>query len=485
MSATTDGTQPKTPVLLYRVWKITYYWPTTGISVGYTDSIAVYFTARRIPYCVITVPEIVPDVDAKKLEILKRQDGKSEPVKNRDPYLILGSDDWRLKTEDLLGKEEYDAESKKHEDDEDSNSESDGEEPWATGGLLDFLEKFHSEASKKPAEYVPIPGRLSIVTVLLIILKLRVTITSFISVTMVTQSSCTKIETAHTNDLELIGMIAFIKEWLRRGKQWDFKSIDVKSHEELVEIQRKNGGAIRTYAKAEDEVDDEDIDRGYEGWVTPGLYKAIERAYDSAYRKEARIQHEESQNVRRVRYYAMIDGHRQPVIGRTNSDRVFANINIINDDIKKRDPRTKCLWEILDCPFKDYEELIEEQRCNGGCIRARKKGKDYGDKNDDIHKVDKKWYDEQNPQYSGSESEDDEEEDHLEECYEGTWSTRDLLIAQDKAAKKADWFPSHLRLGNVSKKTPASTEKGDFKRKSSNREEEGKQHVLRWMERQG
>ncbi|KAI4670568.1 uncharacterized protein J4E79_000853 [Alternaria viburni] len=294
----------------------------------------------------------------------------------------------------------------------------------------------------------------------------------------------TKIETTHTNDLELIGMIAFIKEWLRRGKQWEFKSIDVKSHEELVEIQRKNGGATRTYAKAEDEVDDEDIDRGYEGWVTPGLYKAIERAYDSAYRKEARIQHEESQNVRRVRYYAMIDGHRLPVIGRTNSDRVFANINIINDDIKKKDPRTKCLWEILVCPFKDYEELIEEQRCDGGCIRARKKGKDYGDKIDGIHEVDKKWYREEDPQYSGSESEDDEE-DYFEECYEGTWSTRKLLIAQDKAAKKADWFPSHLRLGNVSKKTPASTEKGDFKKESSNRKEEGEQHVLWWMKRQG
>ncbi|KAI4936604.1 hypothetical protein J4E85_001937 [Alternaria conjuncta] len=294
----------------------------------------------------------------------------------------------------------------------------------------------------------------------------------------------TKIETTHTNDLELIGMIAFIQEWLRSGKQWEFKSIDVKSHEELVEIQRKNGGATRTYAKAEDEVDDEDIDRGYEGWVTPGLYKAIERAYDSAYRKEARIQHEESQNVRRVRYYAMIDGHRQPVIGRTNSDRVFANINNINDDIKKRDPSTKCLWEILDCPFKDYEELIEEQRCDGGCIRARKKGKDYGDKNDDIHRVDEKWYREENPDYSGSESEDDEE-DYFEECYEGTWSTRDLLIAQDKAAKKADWFPSRLRLENVSKKTQPSTEKKGLKKESSNRKEEGEQHVLWWMKRQG
>ena len=131
MSATTDETQSKTPLLFFRVFKITYFWPGTGVRVGYTDCIAVYFTARRISYC---VPEIVPDVDAKKLEILKREDGKSEPVKNRNPHLIFGSEEWRLNAVDPLGDEYYDAESKKHEDDEDSNSDSDGEEPWATGG---------------------------------------------------------------------------------------------------------------------------------------------------------------------------------------------------------------------------------------------------------------------------------------------------------------------------------------------------------------
>ncbi|KAI4936605.1 hypothetical protein J4E85_001938 [Alternaria conjuncta] len=160
MSAKTDETQSKTPVLLFRVFKITYFWPETGLRVGYTDCIAVYFTARRIRYCVTPVaPEILPPVNAEELKTLKEEYGGSEPVKNRNPYLILGSDDWRLDAEDLLGDEYYDAESKKHEDDEDSNSETDGEEPWATSGLLDFLEKFHSEASKKPAEYVSIPGR--------------------------------------------------------------------------------------------------------------------------------------------------------------------------------------------------------------------------------------------------------------------------------------------------------------------------------------
>ncbi|KAI4929237.1 uncharacterized protein J4E92_004900 [Alternaria infectoria] len=115
---------------------------------------------RRIRYCITPVaPEILPPVNAEELKILKGKYGGSEPVKNRDPYLILGSDEWRLNATDFLGEDFYDAEKKKDEDDEDSNSESDGEEPWATSGLLDFLEKFHSEASKKPAEYVPIPGR--------------------------------------------------------------------------------------------------------------------------------------------------------------------------------------------------------------------------------------------------------------------------------------------------------------------------------------
>jgi len=134
MSATTDETQSKTPVLFFRVFKITYYWPGTGVGVGYTDTVAVYLTARRIPYCVTPAPEIVPEVDAKKLETLKGEDGKSEPIKNRGPHLIFGSEDWRMNAEDLLGDEYYDAESKKHEGEEDSNSKTDGEEPWATSG---------------------------------------------------------------------------------------------------------------------------------------------------------------------------------------------------------------------------------------------------------------------------------------------------------------------------------------------------------------
>ena len=91
-----------------------------------------------------------------------------------------------------------------------------------------------------------------------------------------------KIETAHTNDFAIMEMIEFVQKWLRGGKLWEFKSIDVKSHEELVELQRKNGGAVRRCANVEDDVedvedvddvDDEDIDRGYEGWI------AIPRRY--------------------------------------------------------------------------------------------------------------------------------------------------------------------------------------------------------------
>ncbi|KAI4929236.1 uncharacterized protein J4E92_004899 [Alternaria infectoria] len=312
-------------------------------------------------------------------------------------------------------------------------------------------------------------------------------------------AGCTKIVTEHTNDSDYIKRIKFIMKWLC-WEEWTCDPIHLGNQEELEEVQPSWEFCGRTCGRGNK--DDEDDERGDQGWITRTLFDAVEQTEVLTYKEAARVRREEAENVQVVRYFVRVNGRMKPREGGTNSERVLENIDLINEEIAKKDPCKRYLWETWVPPIKDDKSLTDLQESDGGCIRVRERGEDYGDKVDDIHEVDKKWYREEGPQYSGSESEDDEE-DYFEECYEGTWSTRDresffqsqqvvnnaddhlVLIAQDKAMKIADRFPSRLRLETVRKKTLPSTEKRDFKKGSKIRKEERSQDILRWMERQG
>lgn len=148
------------------------------------------------------------------------------------------------------------------------------------------------------------------------------------------------------------------------------------------------------------------------------VYQIIESAEERAKREEAKFMREEArlrreeakEEVLHVEYFVRIDGRMQSKEGYTNSRRIFSNIDIINSKISTR----KYRWKIHVTPIEDDKKLTEVQHSDGGCIRVREQGKDYGDKVDGIHEVDNEWW-----------KEVDEDESYFIEYYEGVWVTRD------------------------------------------------------------